>query len=720
MGRGTRVRPRYARGTRPPLPRSGDPWARRQAPGPAAYNEYFERQVRRYQEYVAGKADALGFDLEVAEEPTRVGGDPQAAEAVGLRVGETPTMEAITRVSKGCHAVTEVWLGRGFKPRDDDPWTAYHDFVFSVPKSVSVEFAAARAAGDEVRAGQLIGAMTASVEAALGQIQELLPLGRRREGKEGTRRAVPARVAALLDVHSAARPVRGQTSGDPHLHVHARILNLGLQDNGEIASVNYWMLYRNVRALNALFECGLRSRLEDLGYPTVDATHGERREWASFELARQDEGLSTALSARTEHVEMLATREWEKRQAELLAGLQIISALRAAIGVPSAPVTELSVAQREAVKPTAKQVAALSRASREQKLATSHAELAAEWGTVCAAHGYRHLPSDPPQPSCRPAGSARERAMARMVGEALSLDGLVAGRSVFDRADILEHVAAPAVRRQLDETELRRVVERVEAGAVGLPATVREPLGVFTTREQEQLEHEAVAFAVALADEATVGVQPALVDEELKTDKGITGRALAPEQAEAVRALSGPAGWVQLVGVAGSGKTSVCRPAVRAMERAGYDVLGVSLSQAATDVLAGETGVPAWNLADFVTRVTHGALRTTEGMPVPIGPRTVMLVDEAGTVDSRTWHAFAGSARRGGSPGCGCSGIPTRPNRWGAAPSSAGWRATSPPPTSPRTAARGWRSGGGGGPAAPRRPGHRLPSLQGSAGPALD
>jgi conjugative relaxase-like TrwC/TraI family protein len=608
--------------------------------GQAAYNEYFQRQVRRYQEYVAGKADALGFDLEVAERPTRVGGDPEAAEKIGLEVGATPTMDAITRVTKGLHAETGAWPGKGHKPLDDAERTAYHDFVFSVPKSVSVEFAAARAAGDEVRAGQLIGAMTESVEAAIGQIQELLPLGRRREGREGTRRAVPAKVAALLDVHSAARPVKGQTSGDPHLHVHARILNLGLQDNGEVASVNYWMLYRNVRSLNALFECGLRSRLEELGYPTVDATHGERREWASFELTRHDERLSTALSARTEHVEMLATREWEERQAELLAGLQIASALRAVAGLPSDPVTELTVAQREAVKPTAKEVAALSRASREQKLSTSHAELAAEWGRVCAAHGYRHLPSDPPQPSCRPAGSARERAMAQIAGEALSLDGLVAGRSVFDRADILEHVSAPAVQGHLDEAEMRRLVERVEADAVSLPATVHEPLGAFTTREQERLEHEAVALVVAFADEATVGVPEALVGTAIADDERITGRALAPEQAEAVRALCAPAGWVQLVGVAGSGKTSVCRPAVRALEGAGYAVVGVSLSQAATDVLAGETGVPAWNLADFVTRVTHDALRTTDGTPVSIGPRTVILLDEAGTVDSRTWHAF--------------------------------------------------------------------------------
>ena len=108
---------------------------------------------------------------------------------------------------------------------------------------------------------------------------------------------------------------------------------------------------------------------------------------------------------------------------------------------------------------------------------------------------------------------------------------------------------------------------------------------------------------------------------------------------------AGRRGGCELVGVAGSGKTSVCRPAVAALERAGYQVLGVSLSQAATDVLASETGIPAWNLADFVTRVSHNVLRTTDGRAVSLGPRTVLLVDEAGTVNSGRWRAFTGIAQ---------------------------------------------------------------------------
>jgi conjugative relaxase-like TrwC/TraI family protein len=632
-------------------------------PVAASYNEYLQRQVDHYQRYVQGEADGIGKDMEVAERPTRVIGEAQAAGAIGLRLGESPSEEAITRVSCGCHAASGDALVRG-GGADNPTRTAYQDLVFSVPKSVSVEFAAARAAGDETRAQQLITVMTESVEAAVAHIQELVPLGRRRVGPEGIQVSVPTRIAGLLDVHSAARPVRGQTSGDPHLHTHCRILNLGLQEDGRVASVNYWMLYQNIRALNALFECGMRSRLEQLGYATVDASHGDRREWASFELARENEALSQALSARTEHVQHLAQLEWEQRQQGLLATLQLASALRGAIGLPPGePVTELTTAQREACRPTPAQVAALSRASREQKLAESHAALAEEWGRVCAAHGYRHQPSDasPAEPPLRPSPDVRAQTIQDIVVQALApppANGLVASRSVFDRADILEHVAAPCVRGRLDEAELRRSIAAIEAGAVRLPVTVHEPMGAFTTEAQMRLEREAVTVAVEMACDAPVSVPDEAVTAAMAAEEFSGGHALDTEQTAAVRAFCGPSGWVQLVGVAGSGKTTVCRPTVAALQKAGYQVLGVSLSQAATDVLAGETGIPAWNLADFTTRVEHNLLRTADGRPVSMGPNTVLLVDEAGTVDSRMWHAFTRQCRDWGVAGVRILGDP--------------------------------------------------------------
>jgi hypothetical protein len=57
-------------------------------------------------------------------------------------------------------------------------------------------------------------------------------------------------------------------------------------------------------------------------------------------------------------------------------------------------------------------------------------------------------------------------------------------------------------------------------------------------------------------------------------------------------------------------------------------------------VLRAETGAESWNIADFLTRWETGQLRHEDGRAVELGPGTVLLVDEAGTVDSRTQLAL--------------------------------------------------------------------------------
>jgi len=166
--------------------------------------------------------------------------------------------------------------------------------------------------------------------------------------------------------------VSGQSSGDPQLHVHTRLLNLGLQPDGQVGSVNYWMLYQNIRGLNGLFEAGMRSRLEELGYGTVDASHGERRRWSSFELDRQDERLSARLSSRQERIESLAQQEWERRSAEMLAALQVSAALQLGMGLPSAPVQALSQRQRALCRPTPKVTGGRSGAPTASGLAAAN------------------------------------------------------------------------------------------------------------------------------------------------------------------------------------------------------------------------------------------------------------------------------------------------------------------------------------------------------------
>ena len=256
----------------------------------ADYDQYHQQHAAQYEAYVAGDAKGaeLGPDMEVAEGVTKAIGDPELLEAMGL--GERPSPEAITALGAGRHGVTGEQL---VAPRAGYDRVAYNDLVYSAPKSVSVEFAAARAAGDYVRAAQLVEDIEASVRVGLDTFCQLLPVARR-----GLHSSLPmhAQLAALTNVHSAARPVKGQAVPDPHLHVHTRILNVALGADGKWSAVDYRALYHNVRVLNGLVEAEMQHRLQARGYATVAVTHSEKREndplrterqpWRSFELAR--------------------------------------------------------------------------------------------------------------------------------------------------------------------------------------------------------------------------------------------------------------------------------------------------------------------------------------------------------------------------------------------------------------------------------------------------
>jgi hypothetical protein len=229
----------------------------------ADYDQYHQQHAAQYQAYVAGDAKGaeLGPDMEVAEGVTKAIGDPGLLEAMGL--GERPSPEAITALGAGRHGVTGEQL---VAPRPGYDRVAYNDLVYSAPKSVSVEFAAARAAGDYVRAAQLVEDIEASVRVGLDTFCQLLPVARR-----GLHSSMPmhARLSALTNVHSAARPVKGQAVPDPHLHVHTRILNVALGADGKWSAVDFRALYDNLRVLDGLILLELQHRLNARGYQAV-------------------------------------------------------------------------------------------------------------------------------------------------------------------------------------------------------------------------------------------------------------------------------------------------------------------------------------------------------------------------------------------------------------------------------------------------------------------
>ena len=653
----------------------------------ADYDAYHQQHAAQYEAYVAGdvKGAELGPDMEVAEGVTKAIGDPGLLAAVGLT--ETPSPEAITALGAGRHGVTGEQL---VAPRAGYDRVAYNDLVYSAPKSVSVEFAAARAAGDHVRAAQLVEDIEASVRVGLETFTQLLPVARR-----GLHSSMPmhAQLVALTNVHSTARPVKGQTVPDPHLHVHTRILNVALGADGKWSAVDYRALYHNVRVLNGLVEAEMQHRLQARGYATVAVTHSEKREndplrterqpWRSFELPRVPEAARVGMARRHQVVTQLAEEQWRERVAD----------------AEKARGRSLTEVERQALRPTPKEVQAVSRASREQKMPGTRAERDDGWGAELARHGYtaplasgaveapetaqrvadvRSLavealglggdPDDPMYPKVltdglRGAGFPRlargdfDEGEARgvIVTWALSPVGLTVDHSVWTRDEALNRLVPHAVAASLEPAAVVDVVRRVEAGGVMLDPGAAQGGGdprsdaVFSTPDLIETEHRVATYIVELHDEATINVPEQHIQAALSAEAARGGgHGLDAEQERALRALCSPAGWAGTVGIAGSGKTTTLRPAVDAMQAAGYQVLGVALAGGAAEVLQAETGAPSWNIADFLVRCESGSLWAPDGRPLSLGPDTILLIDEGGTVDSRTFARLIDVAERSG------------------------------------------------------------------------
>ena len=168
----------------------------------------------------------------------------------------------------------------------------------------------------------------------------------------------------------------------------------------------------------------------------------------------------------------------------------------------------LTEVERQSLRPTPKEVQAVSRASREQKMPGDRAELDGGWGAELARHGYtaplasgaveapetaqrvadvRSLavealglggdPDDPMYPQVladglRGAGFPRlargefDEGEARgvLVAWALSPAGLTADHSVWTRDEALNRLVPHAVTADLDVDAVVDVVRRVEAG----------------------------------------------------------------------------------------------------------------------------------------------------------------------------------------------------------------------------------------------------------------
>lgn len=168
---------------------------------------------------------------------------------------------------------------------------AAFDCTFAAPKGVSLW----GALGDDERARSTLVAHDRAVQAAFAYLEHEVLHARRTVA--GSRRSVPVRGPALSVLHVASR------SGDPHVHTHLLVANLGRASDGRWGALDSRALFSHARTLGALYHAHLRYELGELG-----VGFGPLRSGVAAPLGVPAHLLEAASSRRTEVLSQ--AREW--------------------------------------------------------------------------------------------------------------------------------------------------------------------------------------------------------------------------------------------------------------------------------------------------------------------------------------------------------------------------------------------------------------------------
>ena len=182
------------------------------------------------------------------------------------------------------------------------------DLTFSAPKSVSVLWSQA----DPDTRDAIAWAHELACEKALGFLEEQLTLTRR--GKGGKEQEAVDPVIATFD-HSSSR------AGDPQLHTHCLVLNIGVREDGTTGSLLSHPFYEQKMLLGAIYRAELAQQLE------IQVSLHSQGEGRTFEVLGVPEGLCEEFSKRREAIEqVLEAKGKHSAEASAWAALETRSA----------------------------------------------------------------------------------------------------------------------------------------------------------------------------------------------------------------------------------------------------------------------------------------------------------------------------------------------------------------------------------------------------------
>lgn len=232
---------------------------------------------------------------------------------------------------------------------------------------------------------------------------------------------------------------------------------------------------------------------------------------------------------------------------------------------------------------------------------------------------------------------ARENGDKIAADPRIALDGITRQQSTFTTRDL----AAFAFRHSDGKEQFDRVMAAVRASpelvALGRDGRDQER---FTSRDMIATEARLEKAGDELARRGDHGVSVSQRAGALEAAEG-RGLTLSDEQRDAFDHVTGGQGLASVIGYAGTGKSAMLGVAREAWEREGYQVRGAALSGIAAENLEGGSGIASRTIASL----EHGWAQGRD----QLGPRDVLVVDEAGMIGTRQMERVLSHARDAGA-----------------------------------------------------------------------
>ncbi|KQN83018.1 conjugal transfer protein TraA [Sphingomonas sp. Leaf67] len=232
---------------------------------------------------------------------------------------------------------------------------------------------------------------------------------------------------------------------------------------------------------------------------------------------------------------------------------------------------------------------------------------------------------------------ARENGEKIIADPTVALDAITRTQATFTTRDL----AVFAFRHSDGKDQYDRVMAATRASPE-LVALGRDGRGDerFTSREMIATEARLEQAADRLAESRDHFVAGTWVYRALEAAEG-RGLTLSGEQRDALGRIMGRDGLASVIGYAGTGKSAMLGVAREAWEDAGYTVRGAALSGIAAENLEGGSGIASRTIASL----EYAWARDRE----QLGPKDILVVDEAGMIGTRQMERVLSAAEQAGA-----------------------------------------------------------------------